>query len=122
MHTRTSLIRQMSNSFLHRTILKNFYNLRHTILNLGRWHNFSVFVQSYPPPRKKIIKIISSLILKEKLLCIDQLFLSRQGIFVSKRNFLKGWKPDNVTRAACSVFRFEPRNLPKVAVNHPENN
>jgi hypothetical protein len=29
-------------------------------------------------------------------------------------NLPKGWKPDNVTRAACFHFQLEPSYLPKV--------
>jgi hypothetical protein len=86
MHTRINFVGQMSGSILRQIIPVYFYNLRHTILNLGRWHNFLVFVQSYPHPRKKITKIISSLVFKRKIALYRSTLLSRQGISVSGCN------------------------------------
>jgi hypothetical protein len=52
MDTRVSFIGQMSESILRQILLKNFYNLRQAIPKYDYWHNFSVFIQSYPSRKK----------------------------------------------------------------------
>jgi hypothetical protein len=88
MDTKASFIGQTTNSISRQIVPKKFHNLSHAIPDYGCWHNLSGFVQVNYPPRQRIIstKMISSLLFRENLLCIDHHFLSRQGICVSIYN------------------------------------
>jgi hypothetical protein len=107
MDTKASFIGQMSDSILHLILPKNFYALRHVIQNYVCWYDLLVFVQaqlpSPPSTKNNFHEHNLKFIFQRKIGLHRLLFFSRQS-----------WKPQKVTRRACSYFQFEPSNFRKV--------
>jgi hypothetical protein len=97
MDTKASFIGQMSDSILRLIFPKSFYYLCHTFRTMVVGITYQDLFKLNPPA-----KIISNPLFK-KLSSIAQ-FCNR-----------KGWKPDNVTSAACFYFQLKLSYLPKVA-------
>jgi hypothetical protein len=86
MYKGSSFIGQKSCPFLHRIILRNFYNLRQTILTFSRWHNYSRFIRVHPSthtrsPSEKILQDLFKYILT--LFCSNITMAKEYSIFSS---------------------------------------